>query len=517
MSRENIKGEIGMDFMKNVKAELNNEKTLTTNLAVAYETAGDELLDFNFKITNLRSCEESEIISNFKKIFYKDKLLAIKYLFYVGDIRQGLGERRIFKTCMKWVSKYHPEDAIKVVRLIPEYSRWDILISLIDNSSIKTEVVSLIRNQLVEDESNRRLGKPVSLLAKWMPSENTSSISTRNLARLLMGELHMSPRNYRKTLSGLRAYLDVVEVKMSNKDWDKINYSAVPSLANLRYSGAFLERDTERRLEYLDSLKKGVTKINAGVLQPHEIVFKYCKGFDSWYSNRGVRYDESLEQLWKALPDIVTKNTLVVRDGSGSMYTTVSQSGKTRAIDVATALAIYCSEHTTSEFKNKFITFSSRPRIVELAHCKSLAEKIDHCFNETEMSNTNIYKTMMLVLDTAVNHKMKQEDLPDNILIISDMQFDGRRFNLSNTLFEEIQEEFKKHGYKMPRLCFWNLDPYNHKTIPLQKNEMGLILCSGFSINNLKMFMSGEFDPLKVLLETINSKRYEMVEEALVA
>ena len=57
----------------------------------------------------------------------------------------------------------------------------------------------------------------------------------------------------------------------------------------------------------------------------------------------------------------------------------------------------------------------------------------------------------------------------------------------------------------------------DEKTIPLQENDLGLILCSGFSTNNLKMFMSGEIDPLKILLEEVNSKRYDEVEKALLA
>ena len=124
---------------------------------------------------------------------------------------------------------------------------------------------------------------------------------------------------------------------------------------------------------------------------------------------------------------------------------------------------------------------------------------------------------MNLILNTAVNNNMKQEDLPDTILIISDMQFNAHRFNCDEALFEQIKREFRNCGYTMPRICFWNLCPYDAKTIPLQQNEYGVILCSGFSINNLKMFMSGEIDPLKVLLETINSERYEAVERALAA
>ena len=501
-------------FMDYVKEYENQEKTFTENGAVAYKTSGSSFLDFNFRITDLRTCSEDEIVSSFKKLFYEDKILAIKYLFYVGDIREGLGERNIFKSCITWLSLYQPTWARKILYLIPEYSRWDILIRLVTIHSVKPVVLELIKNQFIDDIASMCAGKPVSLLAKWMPSENASSQGTRHLARYIMKELHMSPRTYRKNLSALRRYLDVVEVHMSANRWDTINYETVPSKANLLYSDAFYKHDSERRTEYLASLKSGHAKINASVSQPHEIVNKYFTN-SSWYMPTVGKYDETLEQMWKALPSYGVKNTLVVRDGSGSMTQKVS--GKTSALDVATALAIYCSEHAFGGFRNKFITFSHNPKLVSLSGCKSLRDKLDVAMNEAEISDTNMYKTMELVLNTAVENNMLQAELPDTILIISDMQFNGGRFHFNESLFDNIKRKFEEKGYNLPRICFWNVCGYNAKTIPLQSNEYGLILCSGFSINNLKMFMSGEIDPLKILLETINSKRYEKVEEALVA
>ena len=109
--------------------------------------------------------------------------------------------------------------------------------------------------------------------------------------------------------------------------------------------------------------------------------------------------------------------------------------------------------------------------------------------------------------------------MPGNILIISDMQFDassrGTSFGWNKSLFEEIAEDYEENGYKLPKIIFWNVCSRDFDTIPMQDNELGLILCSGFSINNMKMFMSGEVNPYKVLLEQINSKRYAPVELAV--
>ena len=227
-------------------------------------------------------------------------------------------------------------------------------------------------------------------------------------------------------------------------------------------------------------------------------------------------YDETLEQMWKALPNVCVENSLVVRDGSGSMTCSIGN-GNTTCLDVATALAIYCSEHNSDTWKDKFITFSSRPSIVDLSNCKTLHDKLERCYREDDCSNTDIEATMRLILNTAIANNCSQEDMPKNIIIISDMQFDsGRyRFNWDNTLFENIAKEYESHGYKLPKICFWNVCSRNITSIPMQKNELGLVLCSGFSVTNLRMFMSGEINPYKVLLEQINNKRYDIIEKAI--
>ena len=152
-----------------------------------------------------------------------------------------------------------------------------------------------------------------------------------------------------------------------------------------------------------------------------------------------------------------------------------------------------------------------------MSNCSTLHDKLELCYTYDDCSNTNIEKTMELILNTAISNNMSQEDLPDTILIISDMQFDLRRssFHWNESLFDSISRDFISAGYKMPKICFWNLCGRDAQTIPMQKNELGLILCSGFSINNLKMFMSGDIDPYKILLDIINSERYNKVEELL--
>ena len=192
-----------------------------------------------------------------------------------------------------------------------------------------------------------------------------------------------------------------------------------------------------------------------------------------------------------------------------------SFAGSGKPLDVATALAIYMSEHNTGDWKDKFITFSSNPKIVDLSNCDSLADKVYLSMRESDCSNTNIYKTMMLILKTAKRNHTSAEDMPKMIVICSYMQFDGYSHNLNKSLFDAIAQEFEDAGYRLPKICFWNLSGRLNGTIPMQQNDMGLILCSGFSVQILKMFMSNQVDPYKVLLETLNGERYSKVREAV--
>lgn len=501
-----------MNFFDALQNELVTKKTLTTNGAIAYEHAGKALLDFNFGLSAMRNMSPAEIVDEFIKVYAEDPKIAIKYLFYVGDIREGMGERKVFRSCLTYLAMIRPDVVNELLSLIPEYNRWDTLIQLIEVPSLKDRVTDIIRKQFILDLNGSFNNKPISLLAKWLPSENTSSKETRALAKTVREAIGVKPANYRKSLSKMRAHLNVVETKMSANKWSEIDYETVPSKANLNYMNAFLRHDKERRMEFLSAVTKGEAKINAKALQAHEIVNKYT-------DTRGWRsalkpLDTTLEELWKNLPDYGVENTLVVRDGSGSM--TWGGFGSAKPLDVATALAIYMAQHNTGAWKNKYITFSADPKIVDISNCASLREALALSYKEADCSNTDIYKTMRLILDTAVKNGMTQEDMPASIVICSDMQFDGRSFNMNQSLFDHIAKEFADAGYKLPRICFWNINGALSKTVPMQSNELGLVLCSGFSVEILKMFMSGETDPYKILVEQLNSPRYDAIEEVLI-
>ncbi|MCL2415351.1 MAG: DUF2828 domain-containing protein [Defluviitaleaceae bacterium] len=509
-----------MDFLEIFDETLRDENnySITENFALGYKTTGKKLLDMNFAVSSLRRASNYDIINQFADAYFEDPQTALIWLFFVRDIRGGLGERRLFRIIFKELagSNYIPEYILQeLIKIIPEYGRFDDLLPLLDTAHGQ-KIIDIIKIQLEKDIKGIQEKESISLLAKWLPSINASSKKTRATAMIIIKGLGMSYANYRKTLAKLRDYIDITERKMSGRRFDEIKYESVPSKANLLYKNAFLTRDKERRLEFLENLEKGEAKINAATLYPHDIVHAYMNISDYMTNHLLKPHDETLEQLWKALPETPDlENTIVVADGSASMMMTIGNS-KCTALAVANALAVYFAERSKGQFHDKYITFSGNPQIVDLSKGKSLRQKLHITLRHNEVENTDIYKVFKLILNTAVRNKVKQEEIPKNIIIISDMEFDSGTSGTNNRpdtrLFEQISKEYKKYKYELPRLIFWNVNSRT-KTIPLTTNNLGVALVSGFSISIAKMVMSTELDAYKVLLETLNSKRYETVRQ----
>lgn len=514
-------------FADALEKGLANAEAVTENGAVAFATSGTALVDLNFAVSSLRSTSEDEIFKAFGKAYMEDPLLAVKWMFMARDCRGGMGERRVFRVCFKWLAALAPKVAKELVPLASEYGRFDDVIWALAQSKpniVWETTVDFIAAQLSKDMVAER----PSLLAKWLPSANASSPATKALAKRLYKDLGMAEAEYRKALSSIRARLKVVETAISAGKWGEVDYSAVPSMANLKYKDAFLRHDPERRREWLNALERGdeSAKVNSAVAFPCDIVNKYSKSAKVSYGTCEFTEDPALEAMWKALPDYTAGlglgSTIVVADSSGSMATTVS--GATTALDVAFSLAIYFSEKLAGPFKGKFISFSSRPKYINLGNARSLAQKLDTCYRSAEVSNTDIKATFDLILNTAVSNRLRQADLPATVLVVSDMSFDAGTYCYSRNrmladkkaLMSEISREFKAAGYILPKLVFWNVCGGLGRVgpVPMQVNEAGVVLMSGFSPALAKMAFSAEIDPLKALASFLNSQRYRAVEDA---
>ena len=519
-----------------MNALTNNEKSYTANDGTAYRTSGSPLVDLNFSVPTLRQAavdfygksnsnhhfystdrimDAVEALRLFITSYEEDPLYTMKWLMYARHIKLGLGERDLFRMMLTKIGDLHPEMALQFIigTELWNYGRWDdVLRIFFDTTStiLHDGLGEVISNQFRRDVIGCSLGDSISLLAKWIPSNNTSSKEKRSEAVVLQSLLDLSAREYRKTLSKLREHLAVVDRKASLNQWNDINYNHVPSKANLKYRNAFLKHDEERRKAYLASLQKGddAVKINANSMFLYDIVQSYVKA-DSYWDSSLNPYDETLEQLWNAQESPKGyDDILVIRDGSGSMCQQLTGNTSVTALSVADSIALYCAQHNKNEsFKNRFITFSNRPQMVDISMCETLRDKLRRLHRFDDYSNTDIEATFDLILDTDVKSHLPQEELPSSCLIISDMQFDQATAHDDNTtVIESCRQKFEALGYTMPRLIFWNVSVYAHNTIPLQVHPSGVILVSGFSKSIVDMVVSRELDPERALKAELDAK-----------
>ena len=513
-----------MNFIENLE---NNVKTTTENGAVAYATTGSKLLDFFYKVSSFR--KNPVDYSLFDEAYYQDKAMTLKFLLFLRDVREGMGERDTFRKLLLHLTEIDRSIFYRIIYMVdlPKFGRWDDYIYLFANTkyeSLKISIAGILQGQLDDDLYNYSNGKPYSLLAKWMPSINTSSKKTVTVGNELRKYFRMSPSQYRKTLSKLRKGLDVLEVKLSSNKWDKVDYSHVPSLANIKYKDSFLRHDFDRRNEYLNDVACGKNKINANSMFLYDIIHAYEK--DAGYKGYNMPpVDNTLENLWESQKKPKTfADTLVVRDGSGSMLSYVSKN--VSAMEIGDSIALYCAKNNTGVFKDKIMAFSNNPKMITV-NCNTLRDNIEKLLKNTECSTTNVESVFDLILKTAKKCNATQADMPKNVLIISDMQFniamwDTDSFGLplcnqniqeNDTLFENIEKKYKDCGYELPKLIFWNVSRYNDGTVPIQSSRNGVILLSGFSKELVDMVCCSDLDPYKALCRQLNKPRYNIVEE----
>jgi len=471
--------------------------TLTENAALTNKSTLNDVLDWFGAGGALRTRAEADITNLFSRAFAQDKLLALKILFYFRDVRMGQGERRTFRTLLTWLANRYADTAKKNLENVPFYGRWDDLYSLV-GTPLEKDVYAIFSDQLKADMKAMKKGESISLLAKWLKSENTSSPESRRLGRKTREALELTPKKYRKILSALRKYIDVLEVKMCAGDWKEIDFEKVPSKASLNYRRAFGKHDQERYAKYLAAVEKGEAKMNAGAVYPYEILEKIEGAC-------GEQDIKALDLLWKNMPNWLEGNDgnfLTISDTSGSM------SG--RPIMVSVSLAIYLAQRNTGPFHGVWMNFSQAPTFQKLRG-NNLKEIWDNIDRSNWDQNTNLQAAFDLILSTALKHKVAQKDIPKAIFVISDMEFDVGCRNNDKTNFEVMKEKFTRAGYELPKVVWWNVNARNDQ-FPIRVDDTGTCLVSGCSPSIFKSVISTKsYDPMSTVYETVNVERYDQV------
>jgi len=493
-----------MNKLLNSIEKKNNRSVTTVNGAISNASTLSECVDFFARGGALRGATIEDRQNSFSRAFSENKAYALRIALYLRDIRGGQGERQTFRDILIYLANNQEDVCNKLIPYVSEFGRVDDLYSFKDTDCWGVALAYIVR-QLEQDWQNYNAQKPISLFPKWAASTNTSSPKTVAIGFEIAKEWNLTPKQYRQRLSAMRKYLDVVERKISANEWSNIDYSKIPSNASLLYRKAFSRHDGERYTEFLKKVEKGEVKINAATLYPYDIVKKVR-----------VEGDKTANALWNNLPnyfnDGQNHNGLVVCDVSGSM---MSGMGSVAPIDVSISLAIYFAERNNGDFKNYFITYSAKPKLIKLVG-NNISEKYRNLTNDSGNFgyHTNIQAVFDLILSRAEKDKIAQEDMPETIYIVSDCEFDHPQ-NGSKTNFQIIKKKYKKSGYKMPQLVFWNVNAQN-KQFPATINDDGVCLVSGCSPSILGSVLgSDEINPVKIMEKTILKEKYDVVEQIL--
>jgi|688.fasta_scaffold08411_21 hypothetical protein len=458
---------------------LQSEDTYTENGMVTNSSTLNECVNLFFTIGAMRKQDKERLISTFSKAFNENPLSALKILFWVRDVRGGAGERQIFRDIIKYLVENHPNVVQKNIQAIPYFGRWDDL-SVLFGTKLEAEATRMFVSGLIVENG---------LCAKWIPRKGVIFNAIRKA-------LNTTPKDLRKLLVGIS---NTVEQKMCANQWTNIEYEKTPSLAMGRYTKAFAKHDTTGFTEYLEKLKKGETKVNAGAIYPYNIVQTMKQG--SW---------ELANEQWKALPNFMegtTERILPVVDVSGSMSSIVS--GSISCLDVAVSLGLYISERNEGVFKDSFITFSEKPQLEKVSG--TLKERYDQMLVADWGMSTNLEKVFELILNQAIKHSVSPEDMPSKILIMSDMEF-NQASRHSESAIQMIRRMYDESGYSLPQIIFWNIQSRN-KNFPVRCDESGTALISGLSPSIVKSVLGGkQMTPVSIMNETINSERYSIIE-----
>ena len=499
---------------------ITNESTLNFNLDMFAYSSRDPKQDY----------EKNK--NRFKNALIENDEIALANLLYTLDIRNGKGERALFKSYFSALIEMNKDYAIQILPYISELGRWDYVFEGI-GTEIEENVYELIRAYLMMDIKNYNENKPVSLLAKWLPSIKTHN-KKNYFAVKLAKKLNLTEKEYRKILSKLRDSLNIVEKHITNKEYEKIEYISVPSKAMVKYKNLFFTKDEVRFKEFIEELKDSkkakydnlfmndfakmyldnLMKIGINYFYERTIKEACRLLFNNFFLKDLEENSQILLQnfkneknlintMWKKQSKIeFDKNVLVIADTSGSMEGT--------PFETAISLAIYISQNNKSEeWRNKFIIFSSD--CIEYSYDKD-AEFTDIIDNIPLIAeNTNIDKVFKKILNDSIEKNLPQLD---EVIIVSDMEFDMVQDKKDMSNFKHWKSEFAKYNYELPKIIFWNV-ARNVESFPVTKLDYGTCLVSGYSKNILKSIIEIEnFDPIDVMLKTLEEKNYfEMVKD----
>jgi hypothetical protein len=215
-----------------------------------------------------------------------------------------------------------------------------------------------------------------------------------------------------------------------------------------------------------------------------------------------------IEAQWAALPNYVgDASILPLVDVSGSMSCPAGKGTGLTCLDVAVSLGLYLADKNKGKFKDTFLTFSTDPQLLHLKG--NILDKVKQMATSNWEMSTNLHAAFDKILKVAIEGKVPQEEMPQTLLILSDMQFNSCT-SYDDSAMEMIARKYSEAGYTMPNIVFWNLNA--HDNVPAKFDDNGVALVSGFSPAIVKGVLAADLDnftPEAIMLKTIMSERYD--------
>lgn len=437
----------------------------TANWAVTNLSTLNDCLDLFFICWASRRMWTDSIINMWIKAYNEDANTALKILFYARDCRGWQGERRFFRTIWNYINKTSPSIVTMLNKYVPEYWRWDDIIGTQEDLYLFAEAIN---------NWDR-------LASKWMPRNSKFS-------NMLAKFMWLTNKQLRQLVV---KNTEVVETLMSKKDYSSVNYSTVPSVAMKRYKSAFERNDPKWFEKFVAWLSTGKTKINSSVLYPSDVYNSFLRDRKQspdlinaqWYWLAQYGWDDSI---------------LPVIDTSGSM--------NGLPLSISVSLWLYLSQNIKGKFQDCMITFEYHPKLVKLAWTPY--DRLVQTSNIRSDCWTNIQWVFDLMLSVAIRDWLTQDDMPEKIIIISDMEFNscGSR----HTNFDVIKAKFEASWYKLPYLIFWNVNGREWNNPAQSQEYVWLVSWSSPSVLNSIVWWTFK-TPMDLMYDVISSERYENI------
>lgn len=329
------------------------------------------------------------------------------------------------------------------------------------------------------------------LAKKWMPHyvashKNGTAAKSTIMASKLRKKLHtllgikLNKQQYNKLVKG-----NTVERMLSEKRYDDIEFSKLPSLALLKYWSRFAGTGNncektemaERFNAYLDSVKKGEAKMN----------FSTATVYDIYRNANKIDADLAFDQIKK-----ISGNWLPILDSSGSMFDYDDSIGK------ASSIAHYLAK-TSTYAQNKVISFGQNPRLIDITDSSvrnydawtpyvngidcsksNYSKEITRMWTGFDGNNTDFGKVMELLSNLKT-------EFPEYLVVLSDMEFDCS----SSETSDKVTQAWKENGINT-KLVWWNFNT-RHNITPktVRTDESGNIFISGYDPTILQFMESG--------------------------